>query len=179
MQIVYSITLFVVGVIFAQTFLKSLAFSFATGYMWGVLLSIVPAFLSLVILGEMSMDFCAISGFVLFFVLLGYAKKQGVFASFLSNPGLSTSVFFSFSLIVFALSKWNFSMGSTDSLNFVIRPAIHLFGGAFSEIVSAFSTTGVFLPLAHGMVLLWGDEYYYLLHPLIFFSIYTLFFWLF
>lgn len=177
MQIAYSLMLFIVGTVFARLIVKSGLFSIVTGYLWGVFFSVLPSFISMLLFGGVNMPFYFSCNAVLVAVLFVAAARKGAldrkFGVSLAAGGLCLVILAAFFTVC------NCSIGSMDSVAFYIQPGMQFFLGAPPDVASLFSSVGALLSLAHGPVVLWGDEYYYLLHPLLFVSLCLLFFLLF
>lgn len=176
MQIAYSLLLFIAGSIFARLFVKSGLFPLVTGYLWGVSLSVLPSFASLLLFGGVRMPFYYCCSTVMVVILFSLGLKRGLFRpKFCLSMALGALVL-TFLAVLFA--RYNYSVGSTDSASYV-QTGLRFFTGAPVDVGQTFSSVGTWLSLAHGPVALWGDEYYYLLHPLLFTSLCALFFLLF
>ena len=180
MQVAYSLVLFILGIIFAQIFEKSLFFALATGYLWGLFLSVLPSFASLLLFGALNLTFYYFCSFILVLALLVVAVRKRAFSAALKSfRALHVGCVLFFVALASLFTKYNFSVGSIDSLAFYIQPGMQFFSNSPVTIAPLFSSVGVFLSLAHGPVSLWGDEYYYLLHPLLFVSFCAVFTWFF
>lgn len=179
MQIFYSAFLYVLGVVFARIFFDSRSFALITGFLWGLLLSVIPSFLSLLLLGSFNLYFyysswAIVIASILFLII---SKKEILFFK-TEAPFLGGSIILLI-LISSIFTKYILTVGSYDSLACYVQPGIQIFSGLWQDFAYRFSSIGVFTSLAHGTVSLWGDDYYYLLHPLIFISLLLLFIWTF
>ena len=138
----------------------------------GRLLSVL-LFASLLLFGGVRMPFYYCCSTVMVVILFSLGLKRGLFRpKFCLSMALGALVL-TFLAVLFA--RYNYSVGSTDSASYV-QTGLRFFTGAPVDVGQTFSSVGTWLSLAHGPVALWGDEYYYLLHPLLFTSLCALFF---